>query len=412
MTSLPILETLTPTSQEEVCDIIRHCADRGSAIYPIGGGTSVDYGLPARREGIGLSLAKLNRILDYPARDMTVTVEAGVTMRGLSDALAAEKQRLPIDVSHADQATLGGVVATNANGPLRFGHGTTRDHVIGITAVDGHGDRFEGGGRVVKNVAGYDFCKLLTGSMGTLAVITQVTLKLIPQPQQMVIVIGQADDLDHTEALLAALMNSQTSPSAVEVMTGPLWKEDPACAQNAPGGENPDMLVAVALEGTEVEVGWMTDQLDREWSEMNVATRWTLGGRQASALLERWAEFPGRDAPLALEGKVAPSHTTNLIKAAQDVDPEVDILAHAGNGCVMMQFPEFPAEGLSRVLLARLQPVATRGHGNIVVTANPSGQEMTRQSVWGGIDAPFELMRRVKREFDPRNVLNPDRFVY
>src|SRR5690606_32325083 len=119
----------------------------------------------------------LNRVIDYPARDMTITVEAGITWEQLEAELAKEGQWLPVDVARAEAATVGGAIACNTSGPRRFGYGTLRDYVIGIHAVDGQGMQFKGGGRVVKNVAGYDFCKLLTGSFGTLAVITQVTLK-------------------------------------------------------------------------------------------------------------------------------------------------------------------------------------------------------------------------------------------
>ena len=183
---------------------------RGTPIYPIGGGTSLDYGLPAARPGIGVSLAELNRVVDYPARDMTITVEAGITMAELADdaggraAMAADRR------AAADAATLGGVVATASSGPRRYGYGTMRDYVIGISAVDGRGMPFKAGGRVVKNVAGYDFCKLLTGSLGTLGVITQVTLKIKPLPEQFgVRGLRRAAIVDMAEPLLAALVTSR-----------------------------------------------------------------------------------------------------------------------------------------------------------------------------------------------------------
>src|SRR5213080_4825887 len=113
---LPIGKTLSPASQPEVASAVRNAFETTTPIYPIGGGTSLDFGLPAKEPGIGLSLAKLNRIVDYPARDMTVTVEAGVTMKALADLLATERQRLPIDVPQAERATIGGVIATNWNG--------------------------------------------------------------------------------------------------------------------------------------------------------------------------------------------------------------------------------------------------------------------------------------------------------
>src|SRR5205823_15004930 len=137
-----------------------------------------------------------------------------------------ERQRLPVDVPQAERTTIGGVIATNWNGPRRFGEGALRDFVIGIHAVDGRGLPFKGGGRVVKNVAGYDFCKLLTGSFGTLGVITQVTLRLKPIPDQSALVACSVPDLAAAEKLLAALVKSETSPTAIELLAGPEWQRN------------------------------------------------------------------------------------------------------------------------------------------------------------------------------------------
>ena len=191
----------------------------------MGGQTSLDYGLPAKQQGIGISLSRLTRVVDYPARDMTITVEAGITMAALAEILAQEGQRVPLDIPQPEKATLGGVIATNWSGPLRFGHGTARDYVIGIRAVDGRGTTFNGGGRVVKNVAGYDFCKLLTGSLGTLGIITQVTLKLKPIPRKTAIMIARLQNAAHAERLLEGLVSSRTTPVAIELLVGAAWQD-------------------------------------------------------------------------------------------------------------------------------------------------------------------------------------------
>src|SRR4051812_32072780 len=213
---LPTQNPLKPTSQADLSAVVQEAFEASAALYPIGGGTSLDFGVPPKVEGRGLSLAGLNRVIDYPARDMTVTVEAGVTMKALADLLATERQRLPVDVPRAEKATIGGVIATNWNGPRRYGESSLRDFVIGINAVDGRGLPFKGGGRVVKNVAGYDFCKLLTGSLGTLGIITQVTLRLKPIPEQSALVACSLPTPQAAEKLLAALTTSQTTPTAIE----------------------------------------------------------------------------------------------------------------------------------------------------------------------------------------------------
>src|SRR6185295_16370910 len=134
-----------------------------------------------------------------------ITVEAGIRIDELARVLAAEKQRLPIDVPQAHRATLGGVAATNASGSRRFGLGTIRDYVIGVSAVDASGRMFKAGGRVVKNVAGYDLCKMLVGSLGTLALITQLTLKLRPLPESTTLLWATFDRLGTIDEVLERL---------------------------------------------------------------------------------------------------------------------------------------------------------------------------------------------------------------
>ena len=169
-----------PASVAELSDIVRRCAANGDAIYPVGGGTMLGWGLPPTKPGLAIDLRGLDQVIDYPARDMTITVQAGISIARLQEILRAERQQLPVDVPLPDRATIGGAIATNASGPRRFGYGTLRDYVIGISVVNDRGEEVKAGGRVVKNVAGYDLMKLYTGSFGTLGIITQVTLKVKP----------------------------------------------------------------------------------------------------------------------------------------------------------------------------------------------------------------------------------------
>jgi len=407
---LPIKDAVAPQTQDELAAAVRSAYETSTPLYPIGGGTSLDFGLPAKAPGRGLSLARLNRVIDYPARDMTVTVEAGVTMKALADSLAKERQRLPIDVPQADRATIGGVIATNWNGPRRYGEGSLRDYVIGISAVDGRGQPFKGGGRVVKNVAGYDFCKLLTGSLGTLGVITQVTLRLKPIPQQSALVACSLRDAAAAERLLAALVTSKATPTAIELLAGPAWQSDPAFAPFDHASQSRLFLV-VGLEGTAVEVEYMTAQLTAEWRELGACEPLVVG--EATALWQRLIEFPAEgEWPLVLKASVVPSGATAIIDATRRLDPACSIQAHAGNGIVLIKMSKFPAEGLSRALVGNLQPAAAAHHGQVIVLSNPSGAEMTHQSVWGATDSPLDLMTEVKRNFDPRDILNRGRFLY
>jgi glycolate oxidase FAD binding subunit len=409
---LPVSETLAPADGDELAATVRACYGDDLAVYPIGGGTSLDFGLPPKKPGVALSLAALGRVVDYPARDMTVTVEAGATMAQLADLLAGERQRLPVDVPQAERATIGGVIATNFNGPRRYGQGTIRDYVIGIRAVDGRGMPYRGGGRVVKNVAGYDFCKLLTGSLGTLGVITEVTLKLKPLPERIAAMVCAPKDEVAAESLLAALVRSRTTPVAIELLDGPQWAGDPALAPVKPAQGARGLFLAVAFEGSQREVAWMADQLGRDWWDQGVDGHHTLFDADAAALVNRLVEFPASGpAVCVLRASILPSQVTNFLRAVRTVDPNSSSQAHAGSGIVIARLAQPPAGGVTKGLIGTLQAAAATAQGTLIVLSGTVG-EPTHPSVWGPLSGPQWLMTAVKREFDPRNILNPDRFVY
>lgn len=339
---------------------------------------------------------------------MTITVEAGITMAELARTLAAERQQLPIDVPQADKATLGGVIATNWNGPRRYGLGTVRDYVIGISAVDGRGAAFKGGGRVVKNVAGYDFCKLLTGSMGVLGVISQVTLKVRPIPEKSVLAVIAIAEPKQLEGVLAALSASQTSPSSINVVSGKDWTSLGILADINTSSPQA-FYVIVGLEGTSLEVDWMVQQLTSEWHGQELSAASIVGPEKLFSNLIEWPA--DGQSPLVLKANTRASGVVPFIQAAREVDSNCSILSYAGSGVVFVKFSAFPSAGLSRVLIGKLQPAATTLGGHVVVLSNPSGADATLQSIWGPADPALEVMRAVKQKFDPKGILNPGRFV-
>ncbi|HZZ30223.1 MAG TPA: FAD-binding oxidoreductase [Pirellulales bacterium] len=407
--SLPLTDTLTPAADAELAQTVREAFADGTPIYPIGGGTSLNFGLPARHSGLGLSLQGLKRVIDYPARDMTVTVEAGLTLDVLTAALAKEKQRLPIDLPDAHRATLGGVIATNTSGARRYAQGTLRDYVIGIAAVDGRGTLFHGGGRVVKNVAGYDFCKLLTGSLGTLGIITQVTLRVKPLPEFSRFVACRARNWETAERLLEALVTTQVAPAAIELLAGPAWSNDPVLGAL---GERGAAHLLVGLEGTEKEVQWMSDTLWNEWRKQGAAGE-VLADHHTAGLWMRLAQFPVEgEAPLVIKAAVRPSRTVEFTQLLMRIDPNCSIQAHAGNGVVIARLAQFGAGGVSKMLVSRLQPAAAEFGGHVTVLSCATAGELTRQCWWGALGETAAVMDEIKRQFDPKDLLNRGRFVY
>ena len=260
MSALPLTETLTPSDADAVAQAVRDASEHGRAVYPLGGGTALGYGVWPTESGLGLSLAGMNRVIDYPARDLTITVEAGMTIAEIQKLLAAEGQRLPVDIPQADRATAGGAVATNPSGPRRYRFGTLRDYVIGLRAVDGTGMLFSSGGRVVKNAAGYGLTRLLTGSLGTLGVIVQVTFMVKPIPETQALVACDVPDFDTAERLLADLTCTPILPVAIELLAGSAWQSETALSTSSASAVG---RLTVGLEGSSAEVDWMVGETAR-----------------------------------------------------------------------------------------------------------------------------------------------------
>ena len=410
MTPTPeTLEGFEPTTQAELA---RYLADNSSGekrkLQPLGGRTALKFGYPLATDAVPISLARLDRVVDYPARDMTVTVEAGIRFDKLVEVLREENQRIPIDVAQSHRATLGGVIASNTNGPKRFGHGTLRDYVIGVSAVDAQGRLFSAGGRVVKNVAGYDLCKLLIGSMGTLAVITQVTLKLRPTLETSSLVWMTFYSFAEVELALARLHTSETRPVAIEVF------DAQAARQIATGGRaelpTDHPVLCLGYEGTGIEVSWQTNTVQRECAGFGPNDVAIVQGAPAEPLWTAMTEFQTfQDEPLTFQANLLPSRVTEFLDVA--AGQGVAVQAHAGNGIVVGHFPdETTTLARAQEILKPLREIAAAGHGNLIVHQCAEHWK-SEIPLFGEPEPSWPLMRKLKQQLDPHDLLNPGHFI-
>jgi glycolate oxidase FAD binding subunit len=405
---LPVTDTLEPKSSAEVAAHLLECYEQSMAVYPVGGQTALDYGLPATTAGIAVSTKAMDHVIDFPVRDLTITVEAGMPMQRLANLLAAEGLMLPLDVPQAEQATLGGVIATNTNGHRRFGLGTVRDYVIGIEAVDGKGQLFHGGGRVVKNVAGYDFCKLLTGSLGTLGIITAATVKVKPISEQTTTVVAVVPNGHSGETAVASMLVSEATPVAVQWLQGECWQQLCGGGSKVAG----QSIMAIQLAGTKVEVDWSQATVLRELKAAGLTDGSILDPTQQQALWSAVCEFPANDAELVIQVQTVSSGVVEIIAKCCELNSDCVIQAAAGDGVITVAFGQLPTGGISAALIGKLAPLAARFHGNVVTLKNPQAVEVTAGSRWGRLSAPLSIMQQVKEQFDPRGILNPGRFVF
>lgn len=399
---LPLEKTVHPADQADVADIVRAAAASRTPIYPIGGGVGLRYGVAPERPGIGLSLAGLKRIVDYPDRDLTITVEAGLTLAELAAHLAAQRQRLPVDVPLPAQATIGGALAANASGPRRCAYGTLRDYLLGFSAVEGRGTPFGGGGRVVKNAAGYDMCKLIVGSLGTLAVTTQVTLMVRPMPEASALVACEVDDFDAAERILADVSGGRLLPAAVELVAGPAWEKLPR--------------LVVGFEGPQAEVEWMVTRLTERWQTLSARGISTLMGPQAAELWQRLSDFAMSSANgstgLAAKIAVRPSAVAPLCRELLRTTAQLSLAAHAASGSILLSVPGAGPEEAGLLVDGKFRPAVAAAGGNLVVLAAPEGARLSARNVWGPPAEGAGLMHKIKQQFDPQGILNPGRFIF
>jgi glycolate oxidase FAD binding subunit len=396
------LAAFQPADVEALCGVVREQVALGRAIYPQGGKTSLDYGGMPGRPGVALGTTGLNRLIDYPFADMTITIEAGMTLAALRGILEKQQQRLLVDAPFPDQATLGGIYATNTSGPRRFGAGRPRDQIIGVSFVTSEGVVVKGGGRVVKNVAGYDFPKLLTGSLGTLGMITQLTLKVRPIPEKSAIAWVCFRNLQAVSEALDRLNVSETRPIAVELLNAPAALSL-AEERGLPTGE---ANLAIGYEESAPAVLW---QLDRLTSELESADLTIVEEDQTGPLWARLIEFQARAiGPVSFIANLRPS---SVISFVAGLDPSHwSVQAHAGNGIVRAH-----AQGewtLEQAVdqIGKFRRAASADGGNLVLSRCPSEwKEVLR--VWGEPRADWSICERVKAALDPHQAMNPGRFV-
>lgn len=402
------LPLVRPGNAAELGEVVRSARADRQALYPVGGRTLLNVGWPPARPGSAVDMRLFTEVAEYPARDMTITVGAGITLARLRDLLKSENQRLPIDVPLAEHATLGGALACNTSGSRRLGFGTLRDYVIGIRVVNDEGHEVKAGGRVVKNVAGYDLCKLHIGALGTLGIITQVTLKLRPLAEERALVLLGCD-AESLGPLLDEIHASRTRPVCLEVFNEAAIRE----LRQSATGTLPDAhrVVVVGFEEKRETVGWQVKQLVEELPAARVQSLEARFGSTCDSLwhaCDELALWP--HARLTFKANLLPHALADFFREAAKLPDHLVLHAHAGNGIVLGHATENVTLERAQAILASLQPLASAAEGNVVVPCCPPAWKQSLP-VWGAPRGDSGLMRQVKEKLDPGSLFNPGRFV-
>ncbi|MEM9907041.1 MAG: FAD-binding oxidoreductase [Cyanobacteria bacterium P01_D01_bin.44] len=386
-----------PQSEAELSAVVKVCAQNHWRMLSCGKGSKLGWGKPAKHIDVVVSTARLNRIINHWVEDFTVRVEAGVGFADLQQQLVQHRQFLALDPLYAPAATLGGIVATADTGSLRQRYGSVRDMLIGVQFVRHDGEIVKAGGRVVKNVAGYDLMKLMTGAYGTLGILTQLTLRLFPQPEysQTVAVTGSADAIRKV-ALEARL--SGLTPVALDILAG-ISPPSPF-----PLPLSPCILIA-QFQG--ISAG-AQEQIDR------LRTLAKTAGAQIQTVEETlWPAISNAfvthsDSSVLCKVGMLPTHGIDFLQSAEAILPAGWLARlHNANGVGLLRFE---ASEETADLIGKLRADCETHQGYLTLLQAPSDVKQ-QIDIWGYSGNALGLMQKLKANFDPQNLFNPGRFV-
>jgi glycolate oxidase FAD binding subunit len=381
------MQVVEPASAEEVSATLSAASQSGHRVLVRGGGTKIEWVQGVPEADITLQTSHMNNVVAHRAADLTATIEAGARLDDVNAVLAKQGQWIPLDPAWSDRATIGGIVATNDSGPRRHRYGAPRDLIIGIEIVRVDGVRAKAGGIVVKNVAGYDLARLMTGSNGSLAVIVAATFKLFPlSPASRTVVVDLPTDRA-AAALTAALNSSQLTPTAVEL-------------------QSPPLRILVRFESIGASVERQAAQVARLAAE--------CGGRAATLAADdenrEWrlhAERPWIGTGAVVKLTLLPSDLISLLDAiGTATDCGMEVIGRAGLG-VMLLGIDGDLDAQERVIVdlrGRFGPP----RGSLVILRG-SRELRSRVDTWGSIGDALPAMQAVKHAFDPQALLNPGR---
>jgi glycolate oxidase FAD binding subunit len=392
------VQMVSPKTVKELAEIVAQAHQAKLKLLVAGQGTKLGWGIPAKKIDRLLSAQYLNALVDHAVGDMTVTVQAGMTFAALQALLAKENQWIPLDPVYADQATVGGILATRDAGSLRHRYGGVRDLCLGLTFVRSDGQIAKAGGRVVKNVAGYDLMKLFAGSFGTLGIITEMTLRAYPVPERSGTVLVRGD-WEAIATLTQKLRRSTLTPTAFDIWVG----------QNSD-----DMTLALRFQSLAESVLAQTERVCELARSQALKAEAIANGEDSEwwgTAARHLREAASQDTVICQIGMVPAEAVSGLAtiqqKAAQ-VGVALQGRVHASSGVGQLRLTGVEMD--CRRLLGDLRGFLNPSGGYLSILEAPIALKKAVE-VWGYSGNALAAMRKLKERFDPQGGLNPGRFV-
>lgn len=395
---------ILPDNLSQLGEALAFASERRWRVVPMGAGTWLEMGNPPTEAHLFVSTSRMNRILEYEPADLTATVEAGCTLAAFNAGSRQHRQFIPLDPFGDEAQTLGAIVATASYGTLRCGFGTPRDWVIGMRVAHADGRITKAGGKVVKNVAGYDLCKLYTGSFGTLGVIGEISFKLRALPSSDCTVIIEGDDITELCRLAARVTGSDLQPSAIEIFSpAAVGVDDMIRKSYAMAVRFVDETETIDSE-TQHLAELSGKLISKTLTETDASALWNA--YRASETDSRWV--------WSLRVSVLPTDLAEMIKDIRALMPSSSCSVHAANGIIRVFDETESLDGLKSAQrprkVAELRQAAQQRGGHLVIMRAPD-PILEKLDVWGEVGETERLMRELKVKFDPQSLLNSGRFV-
>lgn len=376
-------------------------------LCPRGGGAQWHVGHSPLEDAETISLAGMDRIVEYSPSDMVVIAQSGMTVEALQTHLAEHGQWLPLEVAHPHRQTLGGVVATRAPSAVRAGYGSVRDWLIGLSAVAGDGQEVRGGGKVVKNVSGYDIPKLYCGSWGTLGVITQVAFKLAPLPEASKTLLAILSSDRNSEEALDALL-AGVDPVATHLLNATAARQ--VLGDSAEDGQ----YLVIRLSGLTEDVNALTQQASSLVGPFAVSVL-ELPGAIAHPLNASIRDYALRDASLTVRYNILSSQVGAFARmiewTANKSGFSAAVVADCRTGFVVSHGEPISDDSDWDEYYLRFRDKADRVGGSSVIERMPTAWKQHGVPIWSPVLPEFALMQEIKRKLDPSALFNRGRFV-
>jgi glycolate oxidase FAD binding subunit len=406
-----------PKTKEEISEIIKLANRESLSVIPWGGGTKIGLGNEPKQVDIILSTNRLNRVIEHNDSDLVATTECGIKFSEFQAALKEKNQSLPVDPPHVERgATIGGIMATNDSGPrrLRYAttHGTMRELVLGIKIIRPDGEIAKAGAKVVKSVAGYDIPKLFVGSLGTLGIIIEATLRLYTIPEYSLTCLASFSSIQTAHATALSILNSSLTPTCLELVDSSLSRcisteLDLDLKKNG-------YVLAIRFESVEKAVRNQAAKLNEICSNYK-GQGVTVEGDIEEKFWYEITEFPyikDRNKTVVCKASVPIKDVSTLLEKLEDLskNSRLAILAsaRAGNGVLMISL-DGDIPNLTKATRSLRQLVSSL-NGNMVIQQAPPSIK-SEIDVWGEIGSSLQMMKKLKSRFDPNGVMNPGRFV-